>query len=173
MIKVVVTIIGFFGILLLAGCDSRDKTQELYDYIADVKSRPPEPIEPLPQFRGAVTFEYDAGEFRSPFEPRVMRVLSTVKQPDMKRPRDALENFPLDAMRMVGVISQGDKVWALITAPNGTVHSVGVGSYMGKNYGKVVGIGDEAITLIETVPDKFGGWEEREAYLSAQQPVEE
>ncbi len=41
--------------------------------------------------------------------------------PNTKRPKQPLEAFPLDALKFVGILKEGNIVWALIKEPNGVV----------------------------------------------------
>ena len=81
--------------------------------------------------------------------------------PDPNRTPEFLESFPLDTLRMVGTLSQGEYLWALIRTPDSTIQRVSEGNYMGQNYGKVVQVSDGDIKLTEIVPDGYGGWRER------------
>ena len=49
---------------------------------------------------------------------------------------------------------------------DGTVHRVTIGSYMGRNYGKVTRIAEDRVEVREIVGDGQGGWDERPASLA-------
>ena len=55
---------------------------------------------------------------------------------------------------------EGDRrdLWALVSAPNGNIYRVGVGNYLGKNYGHIIKINKESIEMLETVSDGQAGW---------------
>jgi type IV pilus assembly protein PilP len=53
-----------------------------------------------------------------------------------------------------------------VVAGDGTIHRIQVGNYMGKNYGKIIGIGEDRIELMEIVPDKPGMWRKQQASLA-------
>ena len=95
-------------------------------------------------------------------EPEEVRVETGIR-PDTLRPREELENFELDSLRMVGTVRQEGVVWALLNAKDGTIHRVRVGNYLGKNYGKIVNILDNQIELVEIFADSSGAWRERKA----------
>ena len=86
-------------------------------------------------------------------------------RPDADRPRQPLEQFPLDALQMVGVLDFAGAHYAMIKAPDGIVYRVAVGGYMGQNYGRVTRIEADRVDLEETVPNGFGGWDQRPAAL--------
>ncbi|MGH8378315.1 MAG: pilus assembly protein PilP, partial [Gammaproteobacteria bacterium] len=52
--------------------------------------------------------------------------------------------------------------YALIRDGDGVVHRVGIGQYMGQNFGKVTKISQVGLVLREIVPDGQGGWVERD-----------
>lgn len=86
-------------------------------------------------------------------------------QPNLDRPRELLEAYSLESIKMVGTINK-DGLWALMEAPDDVVHRITVGNYMGTNHGQVIGVSDQRIDLIEIVPDGLGGWEKRESFLT-------
>ena len=53
-------------------------------------------------------------------------------------PREYLERYELDTLSMVGTFSNEESYWALVRDPEGVIHRVPVGNYIGKNHGKVV-----------------------------------
>lgn len=81
--------------------------------------------------------------------------------PDQDRPKEALEAFDMDRLKMVGTLAKLGVVQGLVRADD-RIYSVQVGSYMGNNYGKVISITPEAILLQETVEDLNGEWTTRE-----------
>lgn len=157
--------------LLLAGCGSHDMS-DLQSYVRQVNARPPGPIEPLPEIEPVETFVYEPGERRDPFhsdaqsEPEQMAATDDGPAPDPNRPREELESYPLDSLRMVGTLEQDDTRWGLIRTKEGVVHRVTVGNYMGQNHGQIISIGLDAIQLNEIVSDAPGQWRERAASVA-------
>jgi len=151
------------ALLALTGCNKSDK-EKVRRYVAEVKSRRPPPADPLPALKKYEPFVYASQERRSPFVlPN--RHLASGPRPDMDRPKEDLEAFPLDALRMVGTIMQHERVWALVSTPDGFVYRVPEGAYMGKNFGRIEKIYDNKLDIVESVPDGEGGWKKREAFL--------
>jgi type IV pilus assembly protein PilP len=143
---------------------------DLQTYIDEVKARPGGRIEPLPQIRPAPTFAYEAGDRRSPFVPdtpqrRVSGDPNAVEGPDPNRPREFLEQFPLDTLEMVGTLADRRASFGLVQTADGLVHRVTVGNHMGQNYGRIVAITDSEIQLVEIVSDGLGGYLERPAAI--------
>jgi type IV pilus assembly protein PilP len=151
----------------LAACGGAD---DLRAYIDEVKARPGGRIEPLPQVQPAPTFVYEAGARRSPFMPetpqrRMSDDPNAVKGPDPNRPREFLEQFPLDTLTMVGTLADRRASFGLIQTTDGLVHRVTVGNHMGQNYGRIVAISDSEIQLVEIISDGLGGLLERPAAI--------
>jgi type IV pilus assembly protein PilP len=87
-------------------------------------------------------------------------------QPDLRRPREPLEDFPLDQIRMVGTI-KGGTIVALLKV-NGSTLKAQVGNHIGQNFGVVTRITETELFLTETVQDAAGEWVERPAKLILQ-----
>lgn len=144
---------------------------DLRAYIDEVKARPGGRIEPLPQVQPAPTFVYEAGSRRSPFLPdtpqrRVSGDPNAIDGPDPNRPREFLEQFPLDTLRMVGTLADRRASFGLVQTVDRLVHRIGVGNHMGQNYGRVVAISDSEIRLVEIISDGLGGYLERPAAIA-------
>jgi type IV pilus assembly protein PilP len=152
----------------LAACGGG--TDDLRAYIDEVKARPGGRIEPLPQVQPAPTFVYAAEARRSPFVPdtpqrRVSDDPNAVQGPDPNRPREFLEQFPLDTLTMVGTLSDRRASFGLVQTTDGLVHRVTVGNHLGQNYGRIVAITDSEIQLVEIISDGLGGFLERPAAI--------
>jgi type IV pilus assembly protein PilP len=153
----------------LAACGGSNS--DLQAYIDEVKARPGGRIDPLPQVEPAPTFAYEAGSRRSPFMPdtpqrRMSNDPNAVEGPDPNRPREFLEQFPLDTLRMVGTLSDRRASFGLVQTADGLVHRVTVGNHMGQNFGRIVSISDSEIQLVEIISDGLGGYLERPAAIA-------
>lgn len=157
------------SLLLLSGC--ADKTMnDLERFVENThKDRKPR-VEPLPRVKPNPTFEYTAAELVDPFsQANLIQQRPTPDggpAPDPTRRKEPLEQFPLDALSMVGTLSNDEASWAIIRAPDGTVHRAGAGNYLGQNYGKIQAVKDTEVELVELVPDINGGWRERDATIA-------
>ena len=67
---------------------------------------------------------------------------------------------------MVGTLGTGPGTVAVVMAPDKVSYRVRPGVYMGQSDGRVTGVFEDRIELIELVPDGAGGWLERPAALS-------
>lgn len=153
---------SLFISILLSGCDS-SSNNELNRYINSVKLRPAKPIEPLPEFSPLPKFLYpETDNRRSPFKAKVV---DQGFVPNIKRPKQPLEAFPLDALKFVGILREGTTVWALIKQPDGLVTRVKPGDYMGQNYGQITSINNKAIQLEEAVQID-GKWAKRKIVIT-------
>lgn len=142
---------------------------DLEAYVAEVKSRPGPPLEPLPVMQQFETFEYTAQDLRDPFSLPKQAEESSVSQgprPDPDRRKEYLESFPLDGLDMVGTLGAGEEQVALVVDPESVVHRIVVGNFLGQNEGRVTGISETQIDLTELVADGAGGWLERQATLA-------
>jgi len=158
------------SLLSISGCANKSMS-DLENFVANAhKDRKPK-IEPLPRIKPAPTFKYTASELVDPFSAANLiqdRPSSNEggPAPDPTRRKEPLEQFPLDALRMVGTLSNAEASWAIIRAPDGTVHRAGKGNHLGQNYGKIVAIEDSKIDIVELVPGINGGWMQRDASLA-------
>lgn len=139
---------------------------DLEKWVAEVKARPAPPLEPLPVMKQFETFEYTAQNLRDPFDQTFSGDGSSGPRPDPNRRRQTLEGFTLDTLKMVGTLGSGNNLTGLVMAPDRVTYKVVPGNYMGQSDGRVTGVHEDRIDLVELVPDGAGGWLERPAKLS-------
>jgi type IV pilus assembly protein PilP len=157
---------------LLTACQGDQ--DDLSRYISDVKARPAPPIPPIPPVRTYTPYVYEGLTGRDPFRQSTSegsdevanRNTGSGPRPDLQRTREYLERFELDTLMMVGTFSKESSDWALIRDPDGTVHRVAVGNYLGKNHGKVSSISPDEVELSEFIADGAGGWLVRDASIA-------
>ncbi|HHQ69345.1 MAG TPA: pilus assembly protein PilP [Halothiobacillaceae bacterium] len=155
--------------LFLIGC-----TQDMSDLrneVNQLKQRPGGEIEPIPEMKPMPSYAYMVPtEARTPFEPPKQPedgADTSHLAPDTDRPPEPLEAFPLDALSMHGIISKDGIEYALIKDPEGIVHEITIGRYMGQNYGEVISLNEHRVELLEVIPDGQGGWRERITTISS------
>jgi type IV pilus assembly protein PilP len=91
-------------------------------------------------------------------------------QPDLKRPKEPMESYPLESVKYVGMISKNKLTFALLKAPDNSLQQVKVGNYVGQNFGRVTAIADNEVTLVEIVQDELSGdWVDRTSTLALQE----
>ncbi|MFZ5757317.1 MAG: pilus assembly protein PilP [Pseudomonadota bacterium] len=152
---------------LVSGCSSDGEFSDLRNTLEEIKQRPRGAIQPPPEFKAQPTFTYAAHKLRSPFLPpsdEAMLPETEIKTvaPDLTRPREYLEQFNIEALRMVGTIARANgPLVALIRDGSGSTQQVKVGNYMGKNFGRVISVEETRVSVVEIVPDGHDGWVER------------
>jgi len=155
---------GLAGALVLGGCSG--DLDELRVDIEKIKQRAGGRIKPLPEVRPYISHEYQMGEHRSPFLQSFAGENPEGPRPDVQRPREYLEQFPLDTLRMVGTLRLGGAQYGLLQTRDGLIHRVLPGNHVGQNDGLVMSVGDARISVVEIVPDGLGGYLERPAALA-------
>lgn len=160
-------ITGVQLVLLLTACSN--DVSDLEQFIEQTRTKHIGSVEPLPQFKPYQNFVYSAADLRDPFEANFEleeeKEQTAGLRPDEQRIKEPLEHFPLDTLRMVGILEQNNQMWGLIKDPSNLVHRVQVGNYAGQSEGQIVSVSEEKIELIEIVPDGLGGYIERNATL--------
>ena len=149
----------------LAACSGKDA--ELDQFIAQTKQEPGGGVQPLPDVRPYESFVYAAQTLRSPFVAGMpaSATATTGVRPDQNRPREFLEQFSLDTLKMVGTLRFGGAMYGLVQTKDKLVHRVIVGNYIGQADGRISEITPSKIVLTEIVPDGLGGYIERPAAL--------
>ena len=138
----------------------------LEKWTADVRARPAPPLDPLPVMQQFETFEYTAQTMRDPFSDAWSNADSGGLRPDPNRRKETLEQYPLDSLDMVGTIGGGSNLIALVMAPDKVTYRVRPGAYLGQSDGRITGVQEDRIELVELVPDGAGGWLERPAAIA-------
>ncbi len=162
-------------VALLAACEGEqysDLKKELNEMTKDLRGR----VDPLPQVRPYEPVPYQAENEVDPFRPDRIEVAAAAgtgpaasgKQPDLDRPKEPLEAFPLESIQMVGSLTQGRETFGLVKAgPN--LYRVKKGNYMGQNFGVITGIDEVQISLKELIQEGSGEWIERASSLQLQE----
>ncbi|HEX5353819.1 MAG TPA: pilus assembly protein PilP, partial [Rhodanobacteraceae bacterium] len=99
-IAIVITTLAMM--LGLAACSGQG---DLHTWVAQVKARKGAPLPALPVVKTFETYIYQDQDKRDPFEPAPPQAGSqdlAGPHPDQNRPREPLEAFPLDSLKMVG-----------------------------------------------------------------------
>jgi type IV pilus assembly protein PilP len=150
--------------LSLAGCG--DGLDDLRTQIEQAKLRPGGRITPLPEVVPYESYAYTMAGERSPFMQSLAGETAGGPRPDSKRPREYLEQFPLDTLKMVGTLNLGGSDYGLVQTKDGLIHRVLPGNHLGQNDGRITSVNDARIAVVEIVPDGLGGYIERQAALA-------
>ncbi len=155
-------------VIALAGCGGsglEDLQQFVQESGKDMRGK----VEPLPDVKLPEQFVYNAFELPDPFKPRKLKSEAGSVRPDQEnRVKEALEAYPLENLKLMGMMQRKGVNYALILDPDGKLHYVKAGNYMGQNFGLITKITPESLTLKEIVPDG-GDWVEKETVLSMPQ----
>lgn len=165
-------VVGIAALLLLSGCAERghdEIRQWMEESSRDLKGG----IPPLPELKPFPVVSYEAADKIDPFSPSRIEPERKggggANKPDFDRPREQLENYPLESIHFIGVIDKTkSKTKRAIVQADGVVYQVGIGNYLGQNFGRIVAITPTEIILKEIVQDPSGqtsDWVEREMTL--------
>lgn len=158
----------FLASLLLTGCGS-EEFQDLNDFVKNSGKDLRGKIPPPPEVKLYEPFVYDnEASLPDPFRPRKPDMHSGrggINQPDLERPKEALEEFPLENIKMVGYLFQNKIGYAVVRAPDGKLHRVKAGNYIGLNFGLIKEVNETEMTIKEAVQDSAGDWSDRVSSL--------
>jgi len=153
----------------LAGCGG-GSMDDLQTFVAEAGRDMQGKIEPLPQVKVYEPFTYNAFDLPDPFKPRKLSIGGGGGiQPDFNRPKEPLEAFSLETLKMVGVLARKGVIHAVVKTPDNAIYHVRKGNYVGQNFGLVTQIDDSQISLREIVQDSAGDWSERASTLNLQE----
>ncbi len=157
--------------LLVAGCQVQ--TNDLAEYVANVKQTTQVNIEPYPEFEAMPAFEYTANTLRSPFQRPKSSVQETVTteranclQPDFSRSKHPLEAYGMDALSISGMFTSLGKQWVLVTTNDGSLYKATLGDHLGLFFGKITSIENGTVSITEMLPDGAGCWQKKQAKLT-------
>ena len=158
---------------MLASCGVSEFS-DLDEFMSDKRAQPGGVMTPIPPFKTYTAFSYSATTLRAPFDRPIeireitqLQSVSTV-EPDEDRPKEFLEQFTFDSLSMVGTLSRGGVDWSLMRDPEGGVHRVKLGNYLGRNHGKIVEMTASYVSVVEIVTDGVDGWVERPRSIKLQ-----
>jgi len=165
------------AVLLLAGCGLSSEG-EIQQWMSDQRAAMKPTSQKVEEPKEFAPYAYEPHGQVDPFDPqKIMMVVARQREergsasaikPDLERRREVLEGFPLDQIRMVGMMRQGGNNVALLET-NGTTHMVRVGNYAGQNFGLVTRISETEVLLKEIYQDAAGEWVERPQKLELQE----
>lgn len=163
------------AVAVLAGCEGGEQQElraELNSLTKDLRGK----VDPLPVVKPYEPVPYNAYDLADPFGPA--KILLATKQPggqstgglqpDLNRPKEPLEAYPLESLKMVGTLERGKQTFGLVRADAG-LYRVRIGNYLGQNFGVITKISDGEIMLRELIQDAGGDWSERTSTLLLQE----
>lgn len=161
------------SIILLTACSS--DYHDLEQWVAHANQQPTKTIQALPKIASYQAFTYNAQNLRSPFEHNISfkknnSTGSLSLRPNTQRTPELLEKYPLDSLSMVGTLSKNNHLWALIKTPDKKIHRIGMGQYLGQNFGQVTQIENTRIKLVELIPSGVNSWKQRQTSIVIKRP---
>jgi len=165
-------------VLTLTACGAASE-DELRQWMAEQKSQTHPKVIPLPEPKQFKPETYRQATEVEPFSNQKLTVAlkkasaqepasGALLAPELARRKEPLEEFPLDAMTMVGSMVRQGKPVALVTV-NKLLYQVHPGGHLGQNYGLITKITETEVSLREIVQDAAGEWIERTASLKLQE----
>jgi type IV pilus assembly protein PilP len=160
---------------LLAACAGEEQQElraELAAMTKDMRGR----VDPLPVVKPYEPVPYTAYDMPDPFGPTKIVLATSEKSgtpgglqgPDLERPKEPLEAYPLESLKMVGTLAKQKQTFAVVKADAG-LYRVRPGNYLGQNFGVITKITEGEITLRELIQDSAGDWTERTSTLMLQE----
>ena len=172
----VASLLWMAGVLTACGSSSGD---ELREWMAAQRAQAQPRVKPIAEPKQFTPENYPLTNAADPFsklkltqalgkEANLAASNGALIAPELKRRKEPLEEFPLDSMTLVGSMVRDKKPVALVKV-GPLLYQVRPGDYLGQNYGRVVKIVENEITLREIVQDAIGEWIERPASLLLQE----
>ncbi|HRO57915.1 MAG TPA: pilus assembly protein PilP [Burkholderiaceae bacterium] len=161
--------------MLLAGCG--EDRAELQAWMNEVRSTAQPIRQKIEEPKRFEPFRYERSSDNDPFAQTRLAGLALelheqprrgTLQPDLRRPRELLESYPLDTIRMVGHLANGQNNFALLQVDD-MVHQARVGQHAGQDFGVITRIDESEVRLRELVQDAAGDWVQRETTLRLQE----
>ncbi len=164
--RVTKVIICTCALLSMVACGKQDKS-DLVKFVQETYRDEKPEIDPLPPIAPYEEFIYSADALPDPFSRSNIlsgnAISEDINQVDENRRKEPLEAFPLDGLRLDGVLEFRGELSAIIKSPDGDAVPVSVGNYIGQNSGKILSINSEEqiIEVEETVRNATGNWVKR------------
>ena len=162
------------ALVLAASCSSDRSIIDLKRFVRNMHKSTQPSVEPLPELAPIPAYTYAASSLPDPFSPEnVFPSISSADtqpepepdplEPDPTRLREHLEGFPLDALQLAGIMILEGRLELIVVTPDGMIHKVAKGAYLGQNYGRITEIDLEArsVGLEEVIKGADGRWQER------------
>ncbi|MHA6910801.1 pilus assembly protein PilP [Ralstonia pseudosolanacearum] len=155
--------------VVLAACGA-SADDELEQWMQQARSTVSTRLAPLPEPKPYAPREYTTTKQTDPFSVQKVAELSRAQDqsPEPGHRREPLEDYPLEAFKLLGTMKRNGESEAVLSVGDKTQH-VHVGQYIGQNYGRIVRIGDQELTLRELVREGSAEWKEKMTTLKVQE----
>jgi type IV pilus assembly protein PilP len=169
-----IAMIAIASCALLAGCGG-EQYGDLKEELNALASKLQGKVEPLPVVKPYEPVPYEVADLADPFGNAKFETVarnsgtgSSKFKPDDSRPKEPLEAFALESLKMVGTLQQGKATFALIRA-EASLYRIKAGNYLGQNFGLVTDVSETEVKLRELVQDASGDWTERAGAIQLQE----
>ena len=123
-------------------------TAKTYRHLDDLGEHPPTTRQ---GFAPPAPAAYVSADRRSPFKAAAAIPDGSVAPPDSQRSKTPLERFALGELHMVGTLAGRATTRALVRDPEGRIHALRVGDYLGMDHGRIAAVHPASVEVIETV----------------------
>ena len=167
------------ALVLTAACSSDRSMVDLKRFVLNMHKSTQPSVEPLPELAPIPAYTYAASSLSDPFSrENVFPSVSSADtepepepdplEPDPIRTREHLEGFPLDALQFAGIMILEGKLRLIVVTPDGMIHKVAEGAYLGRNYGRIteIDLQGRSVGLEEVIQGADGRWQERTVSFS-------
>ena len=147
-------------VFALGACSNAEQP-ELSAWMQSERNSIKPDVKPIPEPSKFEPRSYGGERFVEPFSNEKLASIlksgqatsaekSALIEPELSRRKQPLEAFPLDSMAMVGILNRKGQLVALVKVDS-LLYQVGLGSYLGQNYGRILKIEENQIVLREIV----------------------
>ncbi|WP_249383916.1 pilus assembly protein PilP [Chitinivorax sp. B] len=160
---------------VLAGC-AGEEFGDLKTWMDESSRNLRGKVEPLPEVKPYEPYAYEAFNLTDPFSAIKLKMdksKASAFAPDTNRPKEPLESFDLEKLKMVGTLSRTGVIYALIKTPDNTMYRVKTGNYIGQNFGLITGVTESEVKIKEIVEDSNGDWVERASAIALDEQQQE
>ncbi len=153
------------ALVLLSACSQPHG--DLQEWVKNAKTAAQAKVTPyeVPVVDTAITYIAPPTTGLNAFNAKRLNVIRQgANTPNFSRPKETLESFSLENLKYVGSLTNGKAKQAFVEA-DGHVYTVGIGNYLGQNFGRINSIDTDKITITEVIEDTYGNWVFRKAEL--------
>jgi type IV pilus assembly protein PilP len=167
------TLVLFILSALLVGCS---ENAEIKEWMEQTKRQTKVAVPSISEPKTFTPFSYGRKDSIDPFNPiKLSTALAKLRaqsgkgiRPNLERRREPLEQYPLDAVKMVGILQKPGLTYAVLQVDK-TIFQAKVGNYVGQNFGMITAVTENGVDLKEIAQDAAGEWVERKATLELQE----
>lgn len=161
------------AVLLVACSGGKDEVRQ---WMEQTRQQAKVVVPKLSEPKTFIPFAYQAGKDVDPFNPSKLADAiakwqaqnSRGLKPNMERRREPLEQYPLDTVKMVGILEKPGVAYAILQVDK-LIFQAKTGNYVGQNFGMITAVTETGIDIKEIVQDASGEWVERKARLELQE----